>query len=144
MLELSRNQAHHSCCKCGFASNDSSTHSKGDVWLEDGFIFRVWWFQLLFLVGGSVDSTAGPRAAPAAGAELSWTSSSPSVALGELCLCHLHYSSLGILLGHFFLFFFENLGVMDSSGGRGMPKNATGDFSRFHTLKATLLLSVLC
>lgn len=77
-------------------------HSEGDVWLEDGFIFRVWWFQSLLLVGGSIDGTSQ-------GPELLGLSTSPQldqllilcvVALGELCLCHLHYSSLGILLGH--------------------------------------------
>lgn len=62
MLKLSRNQAHAARWKCGFASNDSSVHSEGDVWLEDGFIFRAWWLQLPFLVGGSVDNVSqGPE-----------------------------------------------------------------------------------
>lgn len=62
MLKLSRNQAQAARWKYDFASNDSSMHSKEDVWLEDGFIFRAWWFQLLLLVGGSIDNASqGPE-----------------------------------------------------------------------------------
>lgn len=68
------------------------------------------------------------------------------MALGELCLWHLLYSSLGILLGLFFQFF-EKIWMFwiaqEEEGDPGMPEDATGDFSRLYILKATLFCLVV-
>lgn len=48
VLKLSRNRACSACWKLDFASGYSSIHLKGDVWLEEEFIFRCQWFQLLY------------------------------------------------------------------------------------------------
>lgn len=56
MLKLNRNQGLSACYKLDFASKYSSIRLKGDVWLEEEFIFRPRWFQFALLVGGSVNN----------------------------------------------------------------------------------------
>lgn len=78
---------------------------KGMFGWRMGFIFRVWWFQLLLLVGGSVDSTSQGPELLLTSPQLDQLLTLCVLALGELCLCHLHFLSLGILLDLFFSIF---------------------------------------